>query len=149
MERKPRNPNESVFTRDVKAYLVGVPMIMTTLLLIGYYSYKPWLNEHQLIEARTQLFTAMVLMELANAVSARSLKHTVFKVGVFKNKFLWLAILSSLGLQLIVLYTPGLQTLFDVRAPEPLDWAIAIVFTIITFASIEISKYIVSRKRKA
>jgi Ca2+-transporting ATPase len=148
MEKKPRNPRESVFTRDVKAYLVGVPILMTTLLLIGYYMYHPWENEHLLIEARTQLFTAMVLMELANALSARSLKHTLFKVGVFKNRFLWLAVLSSLGLQLIVLYTPVLQTLFDVRTPEPFDWAIAILFTIITFATIETSKYIISKKRK-
>ncbi len=149
MERKPRNPNESVFTRDVKAYLIGTPILMTTLLLIGYYMYQPWLNEHQLIEARTQLFTAMVLMELANAISARSLKYTVFKVGVFKNRFLWLAILSSLGLQLIVLYTPALQTLFDVRAPELFDWAIAILFTAITFATLELSKYITSKIRRA
>jgi len=148
MERKPRDPNESVFTRDVKAYLVGVPIIMTVLLLIGYYMYRPWESADLLMEARTQLFTAMVLMELANAVSARSLKHTVFKVGVFKNKFLWLAILSSLGLQLVVLYTPALQTLFDVSTPEPFDWAIAILFTIITFASIEIGKNIASKRRK-
>ncbi len=149
MERKPRDPKESVFTRDVKAYLIGVPILMTVLLLFGYFMYRPWESQHLLIEARTQLFTAMVLMELANALSARSLKHTVFKVGIFKNKFLWLAILSSLGLQLIVLYTPALQTLFDVTTPEPFDWAIAILFTIITFASIEISKYIISKKQKA
>ncbi len=148
MERKPRDPNESVFTRDVKIYLTAVPIMMTALLVFGYYMYHPWTDAHQLIEARTQLFTAMVLMELANALSARSLKHTLFKVGVFKNKFLWLAILSSFGLQLLVLYTPPLQALFDVRTPEPFDWAVALVFTAITFASIEIGKYIASKRRK-
>lgn len=148
MERKPRDPRESVFTRDVKAYLIGAPILMTALLLIGYFMYRPWETEHQLIEARTQLFTAMVLMELANAVSARSLKHTVFKVGLFKNKFLWLAIASSLALQLVVLYTPALQTLFDVQTPELFDWAIAILFTIITFAVLEASKYLVGKIRK-
>jgi len=148
MERKPRDPKETVFTRDVKAYFIGVPILMTALLLFGYYMYHPWENQHQLIEARTQLFTAMVLMELANALSARSLKHTVFKVGVFKNKFLWLAMLSSLGLQLIVLYTPFLQTIFDVTTPEPFDWAVAILFTVITFGAIETSKYVVGKIRK-
>jgi len=148
MERKPRNPKESVFTRDVKAYLIGVPILMTGLLLVAYYMHQPWLSAHNLVEARTQLFTAMVLMELVNALSARSLKNTVFRVGVFKNKFLWLAILSSLGLQLLVLYTPPLQALFDVATPELLDWEIAILFTITTFATIEISKYIVGKIRK-
>jgi Ca2+-transporting ATPase len=148
MERKPRDPNESVFTRDVKAYLIGTPILMATLLLTGYFMYQPWKGEFELTEARTQLLTAMILMELANAISARSLKYTVFEVGPFKNKFLWLAILSSLGLQLTVLYTPGLQTLFKVNAPQPFDWAIALLFTAITFSSLEIGKYIAGRRRR-
>ncbi|MDI6905394.1 MAG: cation-translocating P-type ATPase [Candidatus Bathyarchaeia archaeon] len=147
MDRKPRDPKESVFTRDVKVYLSAVPVLMTVLLLGGYLFYQPWISKHNLVEARTQLFTAIVLMELANAVNARSLKYTVFKVGVFKNKLLWIAILSSLGLQLMVLYTPALQGLFDVIYPELFDWAVAIAFTLIVFFSIEVGKYIASRRR--
>ncbi len=148
MERKPRDPKESVFTRDVRVYLGVVPVIMTALLLFGFFFYRPWEGEHQLFEARTQLLTAMILMELANAVSARSLRYPVFKVGVFKNKFLWVAILSSLALQLVVLYTPGVQAIFGVHAPEPLDWAFAILFTAIVFGSLELGKYIASRRRR-
>jgi len=158
MERKPRALNESVFTRDVKIYLTAVPILMSALLLYGYFMYKPWLPPtidpvteaviyDPLREARTQLLTAMILMELANALSARSLKYSVFKVGVFKNKFLWIAILSSLALQLLVLYTP-LQNVFYVNTPEPQDWAYAILFTAITFGSLEIGKYIASKRRK-
>jgi len=147
MERKPRDPNESVFTRDVKVYLSAVPVLMTVLLLGGYIFYQPWISEHNLVEARTQLFTAIVIMELANALNARSLKYTIFKVGVFKNKFLWLAILSSLGLQLMVLYIPALHGIFRVTYPEPFDWAVAIAFTLIVFFSLEIGKYIASRRR--
>lgn len=148
MERKPRNPKESVFTRDVKVYLTVVPIIMSALLLFGYFFYRPWENSFQLTEARTQLLTAMILMELANAVSARSLKYPVFKVGVFKNKFLWYAIISSLALQLVVLYTPPIQAIFDVSSPEPLDWAFAILFTAIVFGSLEIGKYVASKRRE-
>jgi Ca2+-transporting ATPase len=151
MEKKPRDPNESVFTRDVKLYLTLVPILMTVLLLFGYFYYQPWRGivdgKDMLTEARTQLLTAMILMELANAISARSLRYPAFKVGIFKNKFLWYAILSSLGLQLLVLYSP-LQTVFGVTSPEPLDWAFAVLFTIIAFGSLEIGKYIASKRRK-
>jgi Ca2+-transporting ATPase len=146
MERKPRDPNESVFTRDVKLYLFLVPLLMTALLLFGYFYYQPWLPPTKdlagnviydpLLEARTQLLTSMILMELANAISARSLKFPVWKVGVFKNRFLWYAVLSSFFLQLVVLYTPGLNSAF------------AILFTAITFISLETTKYIASRRRK-
>jgi len=145
MNRKPRDPRESIFTRDVKIYLIAVPMLMTLLLLGGYFF---TLNSYGLEMARTQLFTAIVLMELANALSARSLKHTVFKVGMFKNKFLWLAICSSLALQLIVLYTPQIRSLFGVAYPGLVVWLVAITFTLITFFSIEMGKYIASKIRK-
>jgi len=69
-------------------------------------------------------------------------------VGVFKNRFLWYAILASFGLQLLVLYTPGLYGLFDVNPPELIDWAFAILFTIIVFGALELSKYIASKRRK-
>jgi Ca2+-transporting ATPase len=148
MDRKPRDPNESVFTRDVKLYLSLTPILMTGLLLFGYFFYRPWEGSAQLLEARTQLLTAMITMELANAISARSLKYPVWKVGAFKNKFLWYAVGSSFLLQLFVLYTPGLNSAFNVSAPEPLDWAFAVLFTAITFVTLETGKYIASRRRK-
>jgi len=147
MERKPRDPSESVFTRDVKLYLSLTPILMTALLLFGYFFYHPWESASQLTEARTQLLTSMIVMELANAISARSLKFPVWKVGLFKNRFLWYAVLSSFFLQLVVLYTPGLNASFNVNAPELLDWAFAILFTAITFGSLETGKWIASRKR--
>jgi len=146
MDRKPRDPNESVFTRDVKAYLSLTPVLMTGLLLFGYFFYRPWESGAQLLEARTQLLTAMICMELANAISARSLKYPVWKVGVFKNRFLWYAVGSSFLLQLVVLYVPGLNSAFNVNAPEPLDWAFAALFTAITFGSLEMGKWIMSRR---
>jgi Ca2+-transporting ATPase len=148
MDKKPRDPNESVFTRDVKLYLSLVPILMTGLLLFGYFFYRPWEGSAQLLEARTQLLTAMILMELANAISARSLKFPVWKVGVFKNKFLWYAVGSSFLLQLFVLYTPGINSAFNVSAPEPLDWAFAVLFTAITFTTLELGKYVASRRRR-
>ncbi len=148
MQRKPRKLFESIFTRDVKIYLTVVPVLMTVLLLFGYFYHRPWEGPAQLMASRTQLFTAMILMELANAVSARSLKYTVFKVGVFKNKFLWYAIISSMLLQLFVLYTPGVQGIFGVNSPELLDWGLAILFAAIVFSSLEIGKYVACKRRK-
>ena len=75
----------------------------------------------------------MIVMELVVALSMRSLKYPLYKVGVFKNKYLWLAILSSFALQLVILYLPGLQPLFDVHTPELIDWAIAALSGAIIF----------------
>jgi Ca2+-transporting ATPase len=148
MERKPRKPNESIFSKDVKVYLTAVPTLMTILLLAAYFAHAPWMGEHQLLEARTQLLTAMIVMELVIALSMRSLKYPVIKVGVFKNKYLWYAILSSFALQLLILYVPGAQPLFDVHTPELIDWAVAASFGAIVFSSIEIGKFVAGLRRK-
>lgn len=148
MERKPRSLKESIFTRDVRVYLTVAPIFMSALLLFGYFFYRPWEGALQLTEARTQLFTAIIVMELANALAARSLKYPTFKVGLFKNRFLWYAIISSLALQLLVLYTPGVQGIFGVSTPGLLDWAFAILFAAIAFGALEIGKYIASNRVK-
>ena len=147
MQRKPRKPTESMFSRDVKIYLTAMPIIMSTLLLIAFFSNSPWTSQFQLAEARTQLFTAMIMMELAVAISSRSLKYPIYKVGPFKNKFLWLAVLSSFALQLFVLYTPGVQNLFDVHTPGVFDWVVAVLFSILTFGILEIGKFVSSRRK--
>ncbi len=147
MQRKPSKPSESVFSKDVKVYLTTVPIFMSVLLLLAFFSHMPWESNFRLLEARTQLLTAMIVMELAVAISCRSLKYPVFKVGLFKNKYLWYAVLSSLIFQLVILYVPGLQVLFDVHSPELVDWAIAGLFAGAVFTALEIGKYVASRKR--
>jgi len=135
-----------VFSKDVKVYLSTIPILMTILLLVAFYSHLPWLSEFRLLEARTQLLTAMIAMELVIAISMRSLKYPLYKVGAFKNKWLWYAILVSFALQLVILYVPSLQTLFDVHTPELIDWAIAALYAGIVFSSIEVGKYVTSRR---
>jgi P-type Ca2+ transporter type 2C len=147
MERKPRKPNESIFSKDVKIYLLIMPALMTALLLLAFFSHLPWTSEFHLLEARTQLLTAMIVMELVIALCMRSLKYPLYKVGAFKNKWLWIAIVCSFALQLVILYVPGLQSLFDVHMPELIDWAIAALFGAIVFTTLEVGKYVTSRRK--
>jgi len=149
MERPPRKPNESIFTRDVKINLIAVPALMTALLLTAYITQQPWISESNLVAARTQLFTAMVSMELVIAISARSIRYPVFKVGLFNNKYLWIAIASSLAMQLVVLYVPGVQELFHVQSPDVMDWTVAALFAAIIFSVIETGKYFTSRIKRS
>ncbi|MCK4320622.1 HAD-IC family P-type ATPase, partial [Candidatus Bathyarchaeota archaeon] len=149
MDQKPRDPNESIFTKDVKLYLTAVPILMAILLLASFVYHQPWLNAEAEVKARTLLFNGMVFMELANALNARSLKHTIFKVGVFRNKFLWLAILSSAALQFVVLYVPQLHAVFDITYPDMFNWIVTISFTAFVFFAVEIGKYIGSRKSRS
>ena len=148
MEQKPRKLKESIFSRDVMPFLTITPLLMTVLLLIAYFINQPWLGPHNLLESRTQLLNALIVIHLTTAISARSFKHPVFKVGIFKNKYLWYAVLSSFALQLMILYVPGLQTIFDINSPDLMDWVISVAFAAIVFCVIEFMKYYASSRRK-
>jgi len=49
----------------------------------------------------------------------------------------------------MALYTPRLNSVFDVHAPEPLDWAFAVLFMATVFIALEMGKYIATKRRGA
>ena len=76
-------------------------------------------------EARS-LATALVAFEWFMAFSARSDEHSIFKLGILRNKILVFSIFVAILLQLAVIYVPFLQTAFRTY-PLPLsDWAIVL-----------------------
>lgn len=139
MERPPRRLDSPVFSkREAFIYLVFLPLFISALLIAGFH-YSLYAMGESEVEARTTIFTSIILTELLIAISMRSFKHPVLKVGIFKNKFLILAVASSFVLQLMILYTP-LATAFKVVPPTLSDWAIASAIALAVFASIEILK---------
>jgi Ca2+-transporting ATPase len=148
MERKPCKPTESIFTRDVKIHLITVTTLMTVMLLIAYFAQMPWTSAERMIEARTQLLTAMIMMQLFLSLTMNSLKYPVLKIGIFKNKRLWYAIAAAFVLQLIILYVPAAHPFFSVQTPRLIDWVIAISFGAIVFCSVEAGKYLSTTFKK-
>ncbi len=71
--------------------------------------------------ARTVAFTTIALSEFGRAMASRSERHSLFRLAW--NKWLPPALLASLGLQLIVLYTP-LNSLFHVVPLGPVELAV-------------------------
>lgn len=64
----------------------------------------------------TMTFTCFVFFDMFNALSCRSQTKSIFKVGFFTNKVFLLAVsLSVLG-QMLVIYFPPLQMVFQTEA---------------------------------
>jgi Ca2+-transporting ATPase len=71
--------------------------------------------------AQTMAFTTLVCFSLFQIFNARSDARSAF-TGIFANKWLWLAILLSLLLQIAVVYTPFLQLAFSTVDLTLNDW---------------------------
>lgn len=105
MERPPRNPKEKILSKDMilDIILVGIIMCAGTLFLF-------WLNiPSGSKKAITVAFTTIVMFEIVRVESVRM----KYELGFFSNSKLLLALIISILLQLVVIYTPWLQPIFE------------------------------------
>lgn len=123
MKSPPASFREEIINGKFLRTLVVVSSILTVAVL-GIFGFA----KNDLVHAQTLVFTAIVLYELIRIAAIRS----EYKLSLFSNPFLIMAITISLTLQLLVLYLPiliagnSLQQLFKVEALNIMDWLILI-----------------------
>jgi Ca2+-transporting ATPase len=116
-------------------------MVMATLIGLGTFLIFRWAEARMSIdEARTLAFCAIVAFEWLMAFSARSDEHTIFRLGVFRNRALVLSISLAIVLQFAVVYVPFLQVAFRTFPLTLNDWGIVILAAGGLFALEEIRK---------
>lgn len=138
MERKPRDVKEKILSRSTLSFIVMVGVIMAVGTL--------WVFNSELglgiAKARTMAFTTLVIFQLFNVLNCRSMKESLFRVGILTNGKLILAIISSIILQLVVLYVPAIQAAFGTVPLGPMDWAKVVAVSASVFIIVEIKKLI-------
>ena len=124
MERPPRRRSEPVVTGRMwrNIILIGAVIAASTLLVIDA-SLPGGLiaGVGDLRYAQTMAFTTLVFAQLINVFNARSDDRSAF-VGLFTNRWLWGALVVSLGLHVFVLYVPVMQRAFGTVPLSAADW---------------------------
>jgi len=108
LNHPPKNKDEKILNKDIVGFLILMAglMILGTVPLFNYF--LPDADK-----ARTVAFTAMSMFQLFNVLNLRSLEKSLFKIGIFSNKWVLLGMASSLALMLAVLYLPFLSNIFS------------------------------------
>ena len=136
MMRPPRHPKETVFTKDVKLFLLRAVLIETPMILVAYL----WLLPHGMEMARTAVFLVFIFFELTLALNCRSLKYTLLEVK--PHKFLILAVVWESALVLSLINVPAVLDAFGITHPNTLVFELTIAFALITLLSVELLKYL-------
>ncbi len=140
MNRSPRDPRQPLLTWELgmRIGLVGF------LLLVGAFGLFEW-ELHQgsdVAEARTCAVNVFVFGQLFYLFNCRSLRHSMFKVGLFSNRWL----LSGVGimalLQLLFTYLPAMHTAFGSRPIGLREWGLIMSASLVVYIVIEVEKYI-------
>ncbi|MBR3247324.1 MAG: cation-translocating P-type ATPase [Clostridiales bacterium] len=101
---------------------------------------------HPIDIARTVAFATLICAELFRAFAARSESISVFKLGLFSNKMMNIAVALSLVMLVAVIYIPGVNGIFNNVAINPMAWLVILPLAILPFAVSEISKLLKAGK---
>jgi Ca2+-transporting ATPase len=100
--------------------------------------------------AETMAFVTLSLCELFRAYTVRSERVSLFRLGMFSNKYMQMAVGASILLLLLVVNVPFLQPIFNTHFLAFDEWLIVIGFSLIPATAEELTKlYLRSREHKA
>ena len=91
--------------------------------------------------ARTMAFISLGLMELVHSFNIKS-EDSIFKVGIFENKFLIGSFILGVFVQTIVVFIPALADIFQLVQLTQEQWLITIGISLLPIPLMEIQKKI-------
>ncbi len=143
---KPRKKKEKILDKEMKV-LIFIISVFTNLILLVLFYLLLKLSSYEINHIRTFIFTAVALDTLFYVFSCRSLRHSILNKNPFSNKFLFIAVLIGLTLQILAVYEPHLQKIFETVALNLIDWLFLIALGFIDILIIETAKhYFIIRK---
>ncbi len=96
MNRPPRHPKESIFAGGLGIHAIVIGLLMAALVLcIQVWSIRTG-NEHW----QTMVFTMLCITQLGHVLAIRSERESLFRIGLFSNRYLLGAVLLTFLLQM-------------------------------------------------
>ncbi|MGD8690234.1 MAG: HAD-IC family P-type ATPase, partial [Gammaproteobacteria bacterium] len=143
MQRPPRRPDSPILTAPLvyRILLVGI------LMLVGAFGLFEWelLRGAPAAEARTATVNVFVFTEIFYLFNCRSLRYSMFRLGVFSNRWLLGGVAAMIVLQLGFTYLPAMNAAFDSRPIGAGQWAVIIAFSLAVYLIVGAEKWLLRR----
>lgn len=155
MDRPPRKLQEHVITRGLllRAY-PWLGLLQSGAAIAAFY-FTYWTNGYwgQWIDlpAQGDLYQAATAMTLASVVATqignlfaqRTEAMSVFRIGLFSNRLVWIGIATELALILLLVYVPLLQMMFGTASFPLHNWLFLFAWVPLLFLADEVRKALV------
>ena len=144
MEKPPRPPTEPIINRQMRIGILAQTLAITAVTLFAY-----WIGLRTHPEAtayaKTMAFVTLSFSELLRAFTARSENYPILKIGIFSNRSMNWAVLSSLVLLLAVVYIPFLNNIFDTVPLVIAQWQYLLPLLFLPALVAELTKWFTTR----
>jgi P-type Ca2+ transporter type 2C len=146
MKEKPRNTKESLFAGSTGKFLIFNGLLIGALTLAAFVTGN-LLYPGSLMHAQTMAFVVLSVSQLFHSLNLRHPERSIFKLGLFSNKYLAGAIVLGIFLQVIVITVPALASIFKVYPLSLRDWAFVGILSIMPLIVNEIAKIFIRAKK--
>ena len=149
MNDKPRSQKESFFAHGagLKTILGGVLIGLITIFGYGFgyyeHGYSPFdknIPQDVVEYARTMAFMTIICCQLFYSLALRNNKKSIFKIGLFSNRYLIGAIVLGLLLQVLIISIPFTQNAFNLKMLDMKGWIMVVVLGLFPLIISEICK---------
>ena len=94
------------------------------------------------MQATTVCLTAIIITQMGNVFACRTSRESVFTIGFFTNRMIFIGIAFELGLQLFIVYHPWGNRVFSTYPISFHTWLVLIPFALMLFIADETRKYV-------
>ena len=141
MEQPPRPPEEPIINRQMIWGIFIQTIAITFSTLAAFLIGLRWFGGG-LIGAQTMAFVTLSASELLRAYTSRSERYSVFQIGVFSNKYMQMAVATSISLLLAVIYIPFLDPIFNTVYLGLKEWAVMLPLILLPSTAAEMTKWV-------
>ena len=143
MKRPPRNPKQNIFAGGMAIHILWVGFLMGLVTL----AMQAWAIHSENAHWQTMAFTVLCFSQMGHVMAIRSEGESIFKIGVFSNKPLLGALLLTVALQMMIIYTPFFNDIFKTQPLTIYELTITIAASAIVFWAVEIEKWIKKNRK--
>ncbi|WXG46609.1 MAG: cation-transporting P-type ATPase [Candidatus Atabeyarchaeum deiterrae] len=158
MNKPPRSTLQHLFDRGVLFRSLYVGLIIgagamygcLTTWSAGGWKWGTMLDTSDLvyIKGTTMTLAGIVLGQVANVLSCRTNRVSMFRMGFSRNKWILAGIAAQVGILATIIYLPWLQPIFGTIALNAVDWGYLLLVTLVVVAAEELRKLILRALKK-
>jgi Ca2+-transporting ATPase len=137
MRRRPKPKEESIFAHGFGLRIILLGVMFAILTLIGFLI--AWKSTGDIVAGRTMAFIVLAVSQIVHSFNMRS-DHSLFKIGVFSNKYLNGAAFGSLALMALVIFIPPITTAFGLVKLSNEMYLIALALALVPILVLEMAK---------
>ncbi len=159
MKRKPRKRDERLLTRNLLFMSYGIVGMIQAAA--GFFSYfvilysGGWEWGQDLASsdplyrtAITGFFASIIICQVADVIICRTRRQSLFTVGVFTNRLVWLGIATELVLLGLIAYVPAVNVFFGTAPLELWQLSLSVPFALLILFGDELRRVFVRAENR-